>query len=139
MYIPEGISTATGLIVKSDTGTDGTYGTTLTGTSYILLPSNALVEVPARPYTEIRYCRRLVLPYSQYGRPVVQITAKFGWPSVPDDVKKAWLIQSVQLYKASDAVFGAIQLGEGGFATRARPLNPIAEALIEPYRKLVAA
>lgn len=139
VYIPQGISTATGLIVKTDTGNDGTFATTLTiNTNFILFPPNALVDVPPRPYTEIR--RVDFLPFTfpflraYSGRPNVQVTAQFGWPaSSLDDVKKAWLIQSVLLFKASDAVFGAIQLGEGGFATRAVALNPIAAALLEQY------
>lgn len=138
VYVPEGISTTTGLIVKTDTGDDGTYATTLTiATNFIVRPVNAADQVPVEPFTEIRLVDYLgsYFPTWGSGRPGVKVTAKFGWPAVPDDVKKAWILQTVYLIKAPDAVFGAIQLGEGGFATRLRGggLNPTAEALLEKF------
>lgn len=137
--IPDGISTTTGLIVKTDINDDGLFGLTLTiTTNYVLRPVNADTSYPIRPFTEIRLVDYLgtYFPMWWSGRPGVQVTAKYGWPAVPDDVYKACLIQSTQLFKASDAVFGAIQLGEGGFATRVgRGLNPMAEALLEAYSK----
>lgn len=138
--IPEGISSTTGLIVKTDTGDDGTYATTLTiATNFIVRPVNAADQVPVEPYTELRivdYAGSFFPAWSS-GRPGVQVTATFGWPAVPDDVRKAWIVQTIYLLKASDAVFGAIQLGEGGFATRLRGagLNPTAEALLQKYSR----
>jgi hypothetical protein len=128
------ISTATGLVVKTDSGDNGGFATTLTiTTNFILTPPNAALGYPVRPWTGIQLVDGTTFPRSESKRPGVQVTAKFGWPVVPDDVAKACLIQSVQLFKASDAVFGAIQLGDG-FATRVRAsLNPLAEALLEPY------
>lgn len=133
--IPDGISTLTGLIVKSDTNDDGLFATTLTITThFILQPVNAADAYPVQPWTDILVVNdNYWFTTSSYGRPNVQVTAKFGWPAIPDDVNKACLIQAVQLYKASDAVFGAIQLGDG-FATRVgRGLNPMAESLLEGY------
>lgn len=136
VYIPEGISTATGLIVKTDADQDGTYENTLTiTTSFILSPVNAADQVPVEPWTELLIVDygTSFFPTSYNARPGVQVTAKFGWPAIPDDVKKACLIQAVQLYKSTDAVFGVMQFGDG-FATRVgRGLNPMAEALLEGY------
>lgn len=136
LYVPEGISTTTGLIVKTDLDQDGTFENTLTiSTSFICAPVNAADQVPVEPYTELIIVdyQTSYFPTSYNLRPGVQVTAKFGWPAVPDDVYKACLIQATQLFKASDAVFGAIQLGDG-FATRVgRGLNPMAEALLTAY------
>ena len=134
VYVDD-ISTTTGLIVKIDDADSGAFGTTLTiTTQFVLLPPNAPDRVPVWPYTAVRVVDGTSLPRSSSGRPGVQITAKFGWPAVPDDVTRACLVQAIQLFKAGDAVFGGIQVGLDGFVLRVRSsLNPIAEALLEPY------
>jgi hypothetical protein len=131
------ISTTDGLIVQADEAEDGTYSETLTlNTNFILLPVNAADNVPAHPFTQLRIVN--TDNYSGFPwrvlRPGVRVTAKFGWPAIPDDITKAALIQSSQLFKASDAVFGAAQFGEAGVALRVQArLNPMAEALLETY------
>jgi hypothetical protein len=133
------ISTTDGLIVAVDEAEDGSYAEVITfGTDFILLPANAADEVPVRPFTEIRIVETDT--YSGFPwrtlRPSVRVTARFGWPAIPDDVTKAALIQASQLFKASDAVFGAAQFGEAGVALRVQArLNPMAEALLETYAK----
>jgi len=130
---PFDISTTTGLILKLDTGDTGTFGTTLTiNTHFILTPSNAADD--GEPFTGIRLVDSLYsFPMSSSGRPGVQITAKFGWATIPDDVVQACLIQSVLLYKATDAAMGGLSFGDGAFM-RVRPgLNPTAKDLVDPY------
>lgn len=127
------ISTATGLVVKLDDSDDGTFETTVS--DYRLMPRNAAAETPVRPYTaiELRADSPVFFPT---GYPSVQVTARFGWPAVPDDVTKACLIQSAMLFKSADAVFGVTEFANSGVAMRVRSsLNPIAEALLEPYVK----
>lgn len=127
------ISTATGLVVKLDTADAGTFTTTLTvNTHFILTPPNATDE--GEPYTGIRLIDSLYsLPMSSSGRPGVQVTAKFGWASVPDPVVQACLIQSVLLYKATDAAMGGLTFGDGAFMRVRGGLNPIAQSLVERY------
>lgn len=134
LCIPEGLSTVTGLIVKTDTDDNGTYETTLTiSTNFIVTPPNAADAYPIQPYSGLQIVDGTsYFPRSAYGRPTVQVTAKFGWPSVPADVKQACIIQAVQLYKSTEAVFGIL----GGFdqgVRVGRGLNPIAESLLEGY------
>ena len=133
--IPEGISTTTGLIVKIDDAADGTFGTTLTiATDFILLPTNAADLLPVEPFTEIRLVDNYTFPSPANGRPGVQITAKFGWPAVPDWAEKACIIQAIQLFKAKDAAFGIASFGDMGGGLRVgRGLNPIADALVSPH------
>lgn len=132
------ISTTTGLIVKVDDDDDGTYEETLTiVTNYILRPLNAADMVPVWPYDEIVIIDTLGT-YFPTGRrrPSVQVAAQFGWPAVPDDVMRATTIQAVQIYKAGDAAFGAVQVGSDGLVHRlGATINPIAAALLEPYCK----
>lgn len=131
------ISTTTGLVVKTDDNDDGTFETTLTlTTNYILLPTNAAVSYPVQPYTALRLVDSGItaFPMSYSGRPGVQVTAKFGWPAVPDDVEKACVIQAVQLYKAADAPFGALNFDAGVLRIQSN-LHPQAAALLERYVK----
>jgi len=131
------ISTTTGLVVKLDNDDDGSFETTLTiSTNFILTPTNAAVQWPIQPYTGIRIVDSVsTLPIWSSGRPSVQITAKFGWPAVPDNVNKACLIQAAQLFKSSDAVFGMVSFIDGGGARVRGALNPQAEALLERFCK----
>ncbi|NBR00682.1 MAG: hypothetical protein EBT97_09595 [Actinobacteria bacterium] len=129
------ISTLTGLVVKVDTGDDGTYATTLTiNTQFIVLPTNAGDD--GLPWYMIRLvdADTTTFPLWTSGRPSVQVTAKFGFATVPDDVNKACLIQATQLFKASDAVFGGLSFDAGILRVR-ETLNPMAAALVEYYVK----
>jgi hypothetical protein len=129
------ISTVTGLIVKADDDNDGTFETTFTITThFVLLPANAADNSPVWPYTTIRLVDGSSwFPVRYSGRPGVQVTAKFGWPAVPTDVGKACLIQAVQLFKSSDAVFGGLSFGDGGFMRVRGEMNPMAAGLLAPY------
>jgi hypothetical protein len=134
------ISTTTGLIVKVDDDDDGTFETTLTiGTNYILRPLNAADMVPVWPYNELALVDSngaVSFPVHGSGRPGVQVTARFGWPAIPDDVKKACMIQAAMLFKSADAVFGVTEFAASGAVLRVRnAMHPIAAALLEPYTK----
>lgn len=133
LYVDD-ISTTTGLLVKVDTDDDGTFETSLTiTTDFILRPLNAGDESPVRPYTEVyRLTTSGTFPILGSGRPGAQVTAKFGWPAVPMDVKRACLILATQLFKAGDAAFGILQMGDGS-GTRVSAISPIAAYLLEGY------
>lgn len=136
--IPEGISTTTGLVVKIDEDGDGTFETTLTiSTDFILEPLNAADMVPVWPFTEILLADNYYFPRLSNGRPGVQVTAKFGWPAVPDDVTKACLIQAAQLFKAKDTAFDVADFGQEGPIRVGQPMNKLARGLLAPYRKAV--
>lgn len=134
----EGIATPTGLIVKLDVADAGSYGTTLTsGTDFLLRPTNAQVVVPARPYTEIGLTGASYLfGRSAYGRDLVQITAKWGWPAVPAEVNKACLILAADLFKAKDAAFGVVGVTDMGVLRMSPGLHRAAVTLLAPYKKV---
>lgn len=134
----DGIATATGLTVELDNDDSGTYETNLTvNTDFVLVPRNAQAAVPLRPYTEIELTGvNYWFPRSSYNRATVKITAKWGWPAIPDDIKKACLIQAQQLAKSKDAAFGVAALAAiDGAGMRAQAWNPLALELIRPYRR----
>lgn len=135
LSVVDDISTATGLIVKIDEDDDGTFETTLTvDTEFVLGPYNAIAD--GRAYEWIRTVSGVTFPVSSYGRPTVQITAKFGWAAIPTPVVDAWLIQAVQLFKSDAAPFGGVSLGlDGGVLRLGARLHPIAAGLLEDFSR----
>lgn len=133
------ISSTTGLIVKTDTGGDGTFETTLTlNTDYILDPVNA--PQLERPFTIVTMVGTMLFPSPVNLRPGVQVTAKFGWylGTPPDDIEEACLILSTDLVKRASSVGGVLGLSELG-AIRMSPLGRDVQAMVRPYRREVLA
>ena len=133
------ISSTTGLIVKTDTGGDGTYETTLTfNVDYILDPINAPQQ--ERPFTVVTMVGTTLFPSPINLRPGIQVTAKFGWynGTPPDDVEEACLILSTDLVKRASSVGGVLGLSELG-AIRMSPLGRDVQAMVRPYRREVLA
>lgn len=129
--------TTTGLIVKIDTGNDGTYATTLT--DYNLHPLNGVVAgVPGWPFDEVEVFGGRTLP-CHTDRPGVQVTARWGWASVPTDVKQAALIQAAKIFGRRYSHNGLVGSGDFVFRVSTLQLDPDVQALLNAYvRPLVA-
>ena len=125
-------STTTGLVVKSDTASDGTYATTLSASNYSAWPFNGVVDgQTGHPYREIRVHTGQGL--RQNNRPSVQVTAQWGWTAVPADVKEAALIQAARVFGRKYSHNGVI--GFGDFVVRvSNRLDPNVEQMLAPYR-----
>lgn len=137
--VPVGISTATGLVVKTDEDDDGTFERTLTiTTDFVLKPSNALARNPAWPYTEIRLADNYTFPCLRV-RDGVQVTARFGWPEIPDDVREAALILSHRLFKRKDTATGVLGFDAIGATVRLSRSDPDVAELLDPYRVFAVA
>lgn len=129
------ISTATGLIVKTDSSGDGTYATTLTASQIQSEPLNATSK--GLPITSIRGTATGVFPTTQ-APAGVQITAKWGWPSVPEPVKSACILLAGRLVKRGDSLLGVAGFGDLGAIT-VRAIDPDVERMLRPYRIAVVA
>jgi hypothetical protein len=125
-------SSTVNLAVKTDAGQDGTYETTLTlNTDYIVEPLNGLEDGIAVPYRKMRATSWL---FPTCGiRPTVQVTARWGWAVVPDDVILATLVMGARLFKrrtSPEGILGGFQdFGAMRIASRDDPdwagrLNP---------------
>lgn len=128
------ISTTVGLVVKTDTGEDGNFDTTWTTADYQLEPLNGTVAGQTQPYTAIRAVRTVTFPRNG-GEALVQVTARWGWATVPPAVTQAAIIQALNVYKAVDAPFGATAQGDIGIMRLRTGLHPTVEALIRTYRR----
>jgi hypothetical protein len=142
LYVPpvsdlvmvDDISTTTGLVVKIDSNGDGTYATTLTASQYQLEPVNGLAK--GSPVTMIRAINTAMPIRSAPAG--VQVTAKWGWPSVPSPVTSACILLAGRLVKRGDSLLGVAGFGDLGAIT-VRAIDPDVERMLRPYRNPVVA
>jgi hypothetical protein len=120
--------TITDLVVKTDTGANGTYATTRT--DFVLEPSDGVVGATTGwPYRKIRFISTAI-PSSEY--PQVQVTAQWGWNAVPESVTMATRIIAAFLFNLKDSPLGVASFGESG-VIRVRDI-PQAAMLLNEYR-----
>lgn len=123
VLLVDDIGSTAGLVVESATVGGSTY-TALTG--YETTPDNALDDGYA--------ITGLLKPHGVWGTTStrIRVTAKFGWPAVPDDIAQACLIQASRLYKRKDSPEGVMGSAEWGVVRLSRR-DPDVWNLIEPY------
>jgi hypothetical protein len=126
------LSTAAGMIVKADSG-DGTYGTTWASSDYQLRPLNADADGGAYSWRQIAAVGGRSFPCSRRGFPGLQVTARWGWSEIPDDVVEAAILKAVSLFSRKDAPFGVAGFGEFG-AVRITRRDPDVVDLLSPLR-----
>ncbi|QDP46750.1 MAG: hypothetical protein Tp156SUR915002_40 [Prokaryotic dsDNA virus sp.] len=136
------ISTTTGLIVKLDTTDNGSYDKTLTiDTDFIVMPTNPRVLGSGagehEPYTEIRILN--TRSSERFDPDIinnVQITAKFGFAIIPEDIKQATLIQGLRLFKRKDTPFNVFGNETTGTIELFNKFDPDAMSLLKNFRRL---
>lgn len=95
------LMTVTGLLVNADLQDDGTYSDTID--EYALRPVNAAPK--GRPWT------RIVVHPTSTSQPnskdaAVEVTARYGWTTVPDQVKQATLLQATRILERRNSPYG---------------------------------
>ncbi|GGZ80265.1 head-tail connector protein [Streptomyces echinoruber] len=118
------IGSTAGLVVE--TGPVGGPWTTVTG--YETTPDNALAD--GRPVTGL--LRPGGWAWNAGGTGRVRVTARHGWPAVPDDIVQATLIQASRLFKRKDSPEGVMGSAEWGVVRLSRR-DPDVWNLIEPF------
>lgn len=113
------IASSTGLTVSGGTYGSGIYSTV---SSVMFGPDNALVW--GQPITW------LSLPYTVFsGIDSVQVTARWGWPTIPPEVEMATRLLAARLYRRRDSPQGVITSADWG-AVRVSRTDPDVYALI---------
>jgi len=115
-------ATTAGLIVETATGIGGTWTAVATQEAG---PDNA--DSYGQPWNRIR-APGAWIPYT--GK--VRITARWGWPAVPDDITQANTLLASRLYRRKDSPQGVLGNAEWG-AIRVSRMDPDVEALIAPF------
>lgn len=75
----------------------------------------------------------LLLPSGVWGPGRITVTARWGWPAVPADIKQAARIQTLRLYRRKDSPEGVTGSAEWGVVRLSRR-DPDVWALIEHYQ-----
>lgn len=103
----------------------GSAGSWTTVDTWEAGPDNALAY--GRPITQIRSSYGWVSSLSR-----VQVTARWGWPAVPDEIAQAAALLAARLYRRKDSPQGVMGSADWGF-TRVSRTDPDVEALIAPF------
>jgi hypothetical protein len=122
----------TSIVVKTDDDGDGTFETTWTqGTDYQLEPLNASLN--AKPYNRIVAIGGKTFPLQYNPDPaLVQVTAQWGWETVPHDIRQAAVLLSIRGFARYNAALGVV--GFADMAIQVRAVDPDVRDLLAPYR-----
>jgi hypothetical protein len=132
--VSDDISTLTGLVVKTDTNADGTFDQTWASTDIQVEPLNNLLKTPARSVNNLRAVGDYTFPVYGDGRASVEVTAKWGWPAVPDPIEQATLMMASRLYGRKASPMGVIGVGDFGPVRISRSDPDVAHMLMD-YRR----
>jgi hypothetical protein len=132
LVVPD-IANTTGLIIANG-------GATLAASVYQLEVSPGQVNQTGvdgrvRPYTMVRLLSGDWSNSSVDGEATISITARWGWPAVPPEVKVAAKLLTKDFYQAGDLRFGFADVGEFG---RRVAQNGMVAQLLGPLRRAEA-
>lgn len=117
------ISTSTGLVVE----VGRTSWTTVDSGAYDLLPFNAEADGRA-----IETLMRVTGCWPIWGVTRVRVTARWGWPAVPDEIKNATILLAARLFRRKDSPEGVKGFSDLG-VVRVGRYDPDYDNLISPY------
>lgn len=125
------------LTVKTDDNGDGTFETTwVQGTDYNLEPYDAALT--GKPYRRIMAVGGKTFPLITIpSKPLVEVTAQWGWNAVPDDIREAAVLLSIRGFARLNAALGVV--GFADMAVQVRAIDPDVRDLLAPYRILGVA
>lgn len=129
----------TAITLKTSSFADGNFDVTWTASDYQLEPLNGNLDGLTWSYDKIRAVGDYLFPTvnANYGeQALVQVTAVFGWPSVPEPVTQATIIQASRIFKRYDSPLGVAGFGDLGAIRVSRFLDPDMAQLVEPYRRM---
>ena len=129
----------TAITLKTSSFPGNGFDVTWTVTDYQLEPLNGNLDGLSWSYDKIRAVGDYLFPTvnANYGeQALVQVTANFGWPSVPEPVTQETIIQASRLFKRYDSPLGVAGFGDMGAIRVSRALDPDVAQLVEPYRRM---
>lgn len=122
--------TTTDLEIATDLGDSGTFGTVWNSLDYQLEPlTNVVSGQESWPYYKIRAVEAKWFP--QLRRAGLQVTAQWGWPTVPAAVTEATLILAKDIFQLPK--YGIAGYGDFG-PVRVRD-NPKVSQMLAAYRR----
>jgi len=121
--------------VQVDKDGDGTFEDTwVENTDFVMAPVNAPAD--GRPWTRLEVHPLAAIWFPPYPRSV-KITGRFGWNTVPSEVRQATTtIATRLLMRARQAPFGVVSGGIEGEAIRIAQVDPDLRFLLGPLTKI---
>jgi len=130
---------STAITLKTSTNADGNFDVTWTPSDWQLEPVNGILDGLTVPRTRIRAVGDYLFPTlnANFGlEALVQLTAVYGWPAVPEPITQAVIIQASRIFKRYDSPLGVAGFGDLGAIRVTRALDPDVAQLVEPYRRM---
>jgi hypothetical protein len=123
------------ITLKIDSASDGTFATTWTqNQQYQIEPLNAVIT--GNPYRRIVAINGYQFPIA-IDKPLVQVTAQWGWNAVPSDIKQACILLSIRGFARLNAALGVV--GFADMAVQVRAVDPDVRDLLHTYKLEVVA
>ena len=129
----------TAITLKTSSFADGNFDVTWSASDYQLEPLNGNLDGLTWSYDKIRAVGDYLFPTvnANYGeQALVQVTAIFGWPAIPEPVTQATIIQASRIFKRYDSPLGVAGFGDLGAIRVSQYLDPDMAQLVEPYRRM---
>ena len=120
--------------VATDTSQDGTWATSWAASDLQVSPLDALAA--SEPVTSLLAVGAYTFPEVTRRQGLIRVTARWGWPAVPDAVKQATYIHAARLYKRRESPTGVLGGGDFGLVRVGTIIDPDVEQLLGPYRYL---
>lgn len=120
------------ILVATDSASDGTYATEWDDSDFQVDPLNAIAE--GKPIDRLVAVGSYTFPPVSRRYGLVQVTARWGWPTVPNVVHQACLIQAARVYKRRESAEGVLGFGEFGPVRVGTRLDPDVELLLNGVR-----
>jgi len=111
------------------------YNQTWTSTDFQTIPANTLANGAYQPINQLIAVYNYFFPTWQESN-LIQVTGTFGWPSVPEPVKFACIIQASRLFKRLESPLGVAGVSDIGIMRVGSNIDGDVAQLINPFRLL---
>ncbi len=126
LLLTDDIAATLGVVVET---WDSTVYSTVTASTYELYPESAIGL--GKPATGV------LLPSARWAaHRKLRVTAKWGWPAVPGEVRQACLIQASRLYIRKDSPQGVMGDAQWGLI-RVPYMDPDVKSMLQPLQKIL--
>jgi len=111
------------------------FDTVWASTDYQTIPSNRYANGAYYPITGLTVIQNYYFP-TWADMALVQVTGTFGWPSVPEPIKFATIIQASRLFKRLESPLGVAGVSDIGIMRVGSSVDGDVAQLCNPYRLL---
>ena len=112
-----------------------TYNQIWASTDFQTIPANTYANGAYQPITGLIAVYNYFFPTWQESN-LVQVTGTWGWPSIPEPIKFACIIQASRLFKRLESPLGVAGVSDMGIMRVGSSIDGDVAQLINPFRLL---